>query len=60
MGKNNFVADFMDKDNYNMENYDEARRTFIIAVPEYYNFGFDVIDAWARKDRNKLAMIRVS
>ncbi|HOI62145.1 MAG TPA: AMP-binding protein, partial [Methanoculleus sp.] len=26
-------------------------------VPEYYNFGFDVIDAWAKKDRNKLAMI---
>ncbi|NLA38954.1 MAG: AMP-binding protein, partial [Methanomicrobiales archaeon] len=24
---------------------------------EYYNFGFDVIDAWAKKDRNRLAMI---
>ena len=27
--------------------------------PEYFNFGFDIIDAWANKDRNKLAMIWV-
>jgi acetyl-CoA synthetase len=50
----------MGEDRYNMENYEEIRRTFTIAIPEYYNFGFDVIDAWARKDRNKLAMIWVS
>ena len=31
-----------------------------IDVPEYFNFGFDVIDAWAHKDRNKLAMIWVN
>jgi acetyl-CoA synthetase len=30
-----------------------------IEVPEYYNFGFDVIDDWAEKDRNKMAMIWV-
>jgi acetyl-CoA synthetase len=29
-------------------------------VPEYFNFGFDVIDGWANKDRNKLAMIWVN
>jgi acetyl-CoA synthetase len=50
----------MSEDNYNMENYDESRRIFAITVPEYYNFGFNVIDAWAKKDRNKLAMIWVS
>ena len=32
---------------------------FSIEVPEFYNFGFDVIDAWAKRDRNKLAMIWV-
>ena len=31
-----------------------------IPVPEHYNFGYDVIDEWAKKDRNKLAMIWVS
>ncbi len=42
---------------HNMKDYDEARRDFHIEVPDYYNFGFDVVDEWARKDRNKLAMI---
>ncbi len=40
-----------------MTDYEETYSTFSIAVPEYYNFGFDVVDAWAKKDRNKLAMI---
>lgn len=35
-------------------------RKFSISVPEYFNFGFDVIDSWAKKDRNKLAMIWVN
>ena len=37
--------------------YEELCANFKIDVPEYYNFGFDVIDAWAKKDRNRLAMI---
>ena len=40
--------------------YEELCRTFRIDVPKSYNFGFDVIDAWADKDRNKLAMIWVN
>jgi acetyl-CoA synthetase len=39
------------------ESYEELCRTFRIDVPGHYNFGFDVIDVWAEKDRNKLAMI---
>jgi len=40
--------------------YEELCRDFRIEVPKYYNFGFDVIDTWAEKDRNKLAMIWVN
>jgi acetyl-CoA synthetase len=40
--------------------YKTLYRDFRINVPEYFNFGFDVIDVWARKDRNKLAMIWVN
>jgi acetyl-CoA synthetase len=43
----------------NIGNYDTTYRNFRIDVPEYFNFGFDVIDAWAKKDRNKLAMVWV-
>ena len=45
---------------HNMSSYDEMFRNFHIDVPEYFNFGFDVIDAWANQDRNKLAMIWVN
>src|SRR5674476_842146 len=45
---------------HNMPDYNEMYRSFKIDVPDYFNFGFDVIDAWANKDRNKLAMIWVN
>jgi len=41
------------------DSYEDMCSRFSIEVPEFYNFGFDVIDAWAKKDRNKLAMIWV-
>ena len=40
-----------------MMDYEETCSTFSIPVPEYYNFGFDVVVAWAKQERNKLAMI---
>jgi acetyl-CoA synthetase len=33
---------------------------FSIQVPEYYNFAFDVIDQWAEKDPDKLALLWVN
>ncbi len=45
---------------HNMQDYDSSSAEFSIEVPEYFNFGFDVIDSWAEKDRNKLAMIWVN
>jgi len=47
----------MADDTQNPPSYEDLCANFKIDVPEYYNFGFDVIDAWAKKDRNKLAMI---
>jgi len=45
---------------HNVVDYDKTFSTFKIQVPEYFNFGFDVIDEWAKKDRNKIAMIWVN
>ena len=42
----------------NMLDYEEARRSFKLDVPEYFNFGFDVVDKWA-EDHTKLALISV-
>jgi acetyl-CoA synthetase len=44
-------------DDHNMPDYEEMYKNFRIDVPEFFNFGFDIVDAWANKDRNKLAMI---
>ena len=38
----------------NMTDYDKIREEFSLEVPEYFNFGFDVVDRWA-VDRTKLA-----
>jgi len=35
------------------EDYEELCRNFSITVPRYFNFGYDIIDTWAEKDRNK-------
>lgn len=43
-------------DGPNMGNYEEVMKTYKFNVPEYFNYGFDVIDQWA-KDRSKLAMV---
>ena len=40
----------------NMTDYEEARRTFKLDVPEHFNFGFDVMDKWA-EDHTKLALV---
>ncbi len=47
----------MTDDEQRPASYEDLCANFTIDVPEFYNFGFDVIDAWAKKDRNKLAMI---
>jgi acetyl-CoA synthetase len=34
--------------------------SFSISVPEYYNFGYDVVDAWAEKEPDKPALLWVN
>ena len=42
----------------NMRDYEDSYRTERLEVPEYFNYGFDVVDRWA-EDRTKLALISV-
>lgn len=44
----------------NIGDYDKTYKKFSLEVPKHYNFAFDVVDAWAKKDRNRLAMIWVN
>src|SRR5688500_5234705 len=43
----------------NMTDYDEARRTFRLDVPEQFNYTRDVVDAWAEREPSRLALLAV-
>ena len=43
----------------NMKDYDDVKKNFKFDIPEFFNFGFDVVDKWAQ-DRTKLAMVWAS
>ena len=32
-------------------------KNFKVEVPEYFNYAIDVVDEWAKRDRNKLALV---
>ena len=49
----------MTEEEHNMSDYEETCAGFSVEVPEYYNFGYDVIDTWAEKDPAHPAMLRV-
>ena len=42
------------------ESYEEFREKFTINVPEDFNFGFDVVDAWADAEPDKRALVWVN
>lgn len=42
----------------NMRDYEASVTEFSLEIPEYFNFGFDVIDRWA-EDHTKLALVSV-
>jgi acetyl-CoA synthetase len=50
----------MNQSGTTLSDYETSCKNFSLDIPEYFNFGFDVIDKWAKKDRNKLAMIWVN
>ncbi len=39
--------------------YEDIYNTWKWDIPEYYNFGFDVVDKWAEADKTKLALVSV-
>ena len=39
------------------ESYDDFMQNFKINGPENFNFGYDVVDAWAEKEPNKKALL---
>ena len=46
---------FLDKTEF--ASYDDFMANFKVNVPENFNFGYDVVDAWAEKDPDKEALL---
>lgn len=46
---------FLDKTEFS--SYDDFMANFKVNVPENFNFGYDVVDAWAEKDPEKEALL---
>ena len=49
----------MDINEPNMKDYELERKEFRLEVPHYFNFGFDIVDKWAERQPNKLALLAV-
>jgi acetyl-CoA synthetase len=39
------------------DSYEDFRDNYTLDIPENFNFGFDVVDEWARLDKEKLALL---
>ena len=39
------------------ESYEDFKKNYKVNVPEDFNFGYDIVDAWAEQDENKLALV---
>lgn len=46
---------FLDKTDF--ESYDDFMKNFKVNVPENFNFGYDVVDEWARTNPDKNALL---
>ncbi len=39
------------------DSYEDFKANYTVNVPENFNFGFDIVDAWAEQDKNKMALV---
>ncbi|NMA73683.1 MAG: AMP-binding protein [Bacteroidales bacterium] len=41
----------------NFESQEDFAKNFKLNIPDHFNFGYDIVDEWARKEPNKLALL---
>ncbi|MBE7021827.1 MAG: acetyl-CoA synthetase [Ruminococcaceae bacterium] len=39
------------------DSYEDFKQNYKVNVPEDFNFGFDIVDAWAKQDESKVALV---
>ena len=46
---------FLDRIEY--DSYEDFKQNYKLNIPEHFNFGYDIVDEWARQDENKPALV---
>ncbi|MEG0115377.1 MAG: AMP-binding protein [Hydrogenoanaerobacterium sp.] len=46
---------FLPRQDFN--SYEDFKENYRVNIPEGFNFGFDIVDAWANEDENKKALV---
>ncbi|MEA4854396.1 MAG: AMP-binding protein [Christensenella sp.] len=44
-------------DRIEFDSYEDFKKNYQLNVPEHFNFGYDIVDEWAKLDENKPALI---
>ncbi|MBC8569393.1 AMP-binding protein [Zongyangia hominis] len=39
------------------DSYEDFKKNYRVNIPENFNFGFDIVDAWAKEDKEKKALV---
>ena len=39
------------------DSYEDFKKNYKVNVPDNFNFGFDIVDAWAEQDETKKALV---
>lgn len=39
------------------DSYDDFKKNYKVNVPDNFNFGYDIVDEWAKQDENKKALV---
>ncbi|MEG2851694.1 MAG: AMP-binding protein, partial [Hydrogenoanaerobacterium sp.] len=46
---------FLPRQDFN--SYEDFKENYRVNIPKGFNFGFDIVDAWANEDENKKALV---
>ena len=44
-------------DRIEFSGYEDFKQNYKLNIPEHFNFGYDIVDEWARQDENKPALV---
>ena len=53
--KNKMLEKYLQQTEFN--DFDDFKANYKLIVPDDFNFGYDIVDAWAKKDPNKRALL---